>query len=104
MSDRPKTPPAKALRDPGTYRVGTARGAIWIITDDDQLARVLRGENIPKAERKMRRYASGELVTGIPATSLPWMLSGGWVEPAPGKPTLPVVPVEPAAPDAEGEV
>lgn len=75
-------PKAPALRDPGTYRVGTARGAIWIITDDDQLARILRGENIPKAERKVKRYVSGEIVKGIPATSVPWMLSGGWIEPA----------------------
>lgn len=85
MSDVKKPAPAKPapLRDPRTFIVGAARGAIWIITDDDQLARVQKGERIPKAERKMARYASGERVTGIPAASVPWMLSGGWIVPAP---------------------
>lgn len=83
MADSTKT---AALRDPGTYRVGTARGAIWIITDDDQLARILKGERIPKAERKVKRYVSGEIVKGIPATSVPWMLSGGWIEPVAAEP------------------
>lgn len=78
------------VRDPRTFRVGEARSEIWVITDDDQVRRIMAGEKIPLRERKVRRFATGERITcGMPASSANQLVKAGWIvedKPAPPAP------------------
>lgn len=71
----PKVKPS-GLRAAGEWRVLPVRAALLLITDDGQLARVLKGESIPKEELHTRWAIAGEIATDIPASSLTWMLEG----------------------------
>lgn len=83
---------AAALRDRTPYRVTSVRSALLILTDDDQLARLVAGEYIPHEERKTRRAPSGEIVRDLPTISVPSLLASGKIEPVEDAP----------APAAEG--
>lgn len=78
--------PAKAgrsaLRSDKRYRVTDVRAAIWIVTDDDQLARMAKGDRIPKGDRLVRRCVTGDVVTDVPKASEAWMVTAGWIVPA----------------------
>lgn len=49
-------------------------------TAPDIIARLLRGENVPFEERGERRVEAGEIVSDIPAASIPWLLEAGEIE------------------------
>lgn len=44
------------------------------------LRRLMEGENIPFPERKMRRAEPGEIVSDIPASSVPALIEKGYIE------------------------
>lgn len=89
MTTKPPVAPAakpKAsadLRDRKPYRVTAVRDGLYIVTDDDQLARMIAGERIPPHARKVRYAPTGAIVTDLPAKSVPGLLAAGWIEPAP---------------------
>lgn len=96
---------AGGLRAPGAYRVLDKRAFIEYPDDDDQLAALVKGDKIPRADRKVKRVHSGEIATGIPAASIKALVASGWVCEANG-PDDPYrkAPAPVAAPDkGEGE-
>lgn len=93
-------PPASSkLRDKGSWRVLDRQRQLgaWAVdedgnqipgpgylkffldypADDAQLAAILKGDRIARAERKMRRAWAGEIVTDLPAVSVPGLLENG---------------------------
>lgn len=75
--DKSKATPAK-LRAPGKYRVTDVREYIKYPSDDAQLARMLKGENLGD-EVKWRRAFTGQTVTDVPAVSVAQLLADGWI-------------------------
>lgn len=73
-------PKAKGgLRSPVAWRILKPRGSaggVRVITDDDQLARVLKGDQLPKADLKIRWYEPGEVAMDIPASAVGWLTEG----------------------------
>ena len=49
-------------------------------TDHGVIERLAGGENLRYPERRCREVTVGEIVTDIPAVSLPWLLEKGYVE------------------------
>lgn len=70
---------AGGLRADGAYRVLDKRAFIEYPADDDQLAALLKGDKIPRADRKVKRVHTGEIATGIPAASIKALVASGWV-------------------------
>ena len=89
-TDTPTPPPAKKLRDAGKWRVllppdrPDSDGMIMYPADDAQLARLLKGDTIPRAEREMKKVFPGDVVGDFPAKSVPWMHEAGWITEANG--------------------
>ena len=82
---KPKAAPKK-LRDERAFRVTGVRDRILYPADDAQLARLVNGDKVPRAERKMKVARTGDVVDDLPATSVPWLLDRGWIEPAKAAP------------------
>ncbi len=89
MSGQPTTapaaPPAKAspLRDKGPYIVTGVAAPLIIVTDDAQLAALIKGATIPLADRKTRYAVEGEIVTDLPTVSVAGLLADGRIKKAP---------------------
>lgn len=49
-------------------------------TNPQVIARLKRGENVPWEERRAKEVAAGEIVTDIPAVSVPWLLEQNLIE------------------------
>lgn len=64
--------------------------------DDTQLAAMLKGDRMPRHERKMRRAWAGEIVTDLPAVSVAGLLAKGAICKANG-------PDDPYSKPAKGE-
>lgn len=103
-AEPPAEPKAKGLRAPGEWRVLDARGYEEVTGEryyiryparDDELARLLRGEQFEGVEY-MRAFA-GEIAKGIPAVSLDHLIAAGEVVKANG----PDDPYAKAAPKSE---
>jgi len=70
---------APKLRDTTKYRVLDTREVILYPADDAQLERLQNGDKIPREKRRMKRARSGDVVSDLPAKSVPWMLKAGWI-------------------------
>lgn len=70
---------AGGLRADGAYRVLDKRAFIEYPADDDQLAALIKGDKIPRADRKVKRVHTGEIATGIPAASVKGLVASGWI-------------------------
>lgn len=55
-------------------------------TDPAVIRRVLAGEKVPYAERKMKRAEAGEIVMDLPQHSVIWMVRKGWIDPVEEEP------------------
>lgn len=50
-------------------------------TDPGVIRRLAAGENLPFKERgKLKRVETGQIVTDLPAVSIPVLLAKGWIE------------------------
>ncbi len=49
-------------------------------TDPKVIARLLAGEVVPAEEQLRVSHAVGELVSDVPACSVPWLLEAGAIE------------------------
>lgn len=70
-------PDRKPLRDKGPYRIMPTRDEFYIMTDDVQLADRIKGAMLPRNQLKLRRVVPGDIVTDLPAVSVPHMLRDG---------------------------
>lgn len=52
-------------------------------TDPRIVARLLAGDTVPFAQRRLRHVARGEVVADIPAVSVPWLLEQSLIEEVP---------------------
>lgn len=50
--------------------------------DPKVIARIEKGEIVPWEERGIKRVEEGDVVTDIPASSVPWLLEQGLIEEA----------------------
>jgi hypothetical protein len=74
---QPTTAKAPALRDKGPYIVTGVASPLIIVTDDAQLAALLKGAKIPLVDRQTRYAYEGDIVTDLPAVSVPGLLASG---------------------------
>jgi hypothetical protein len=60
-------------------------------TDPDIITRIQSGAHVPLHERRARRAEPGEIVSDIPAMSVPWLLERGIIRPAGAASAAPAV-------------
>lgn len=56
------------------------KGPISYPSDPDIIKRILAGEKIPDAERKLVEVSPGEIADNIPEVSVPYLLENGHIE------------------------
>lgn len=97
MSDPVKAQPKDkavkpdAIRDATPYIVTHVAAPLTIMTDDAQLRAMLAGGKIPLVERDRRLAQAGEVVTDLPAISVPLLLAAGKIRPMPSAEDLKAV-------------
>lgn len=69
-------------------------------TDPAVIRRLLAGDQVPLAERNLKRAEPGAIVNDIPAVSLPWLVEQGLIEPVPVRTELSVQKEDPHGEDA----